>query len=393
MSTARRTRGLAAALLACVILTAGAAGCRGQDKSEEARRGNVKAGVERTEFGKTKDGKPVELYTLTNRNGLKAKVMTYGATLTEMQVPDKNGKNESVVLGFDNLDRYLAGHPFFGSTTGRVANRIANGRFTLDGKEYQLATNNGPNHLHGGKVGFDKVVWKAQEVKSNRGPAVKFSYLSPDGEEGYPGALDTDVTYTLTNDNELRIDYEATTDKPTVLNLTNHSYFNLAGEGSGDVLGHELTINADRYTPTDDTLIPTGELAPVKGTPVDFTKPTRVGERIKSFGAPQGFGYDHNFVVNGKPGDLRPAARVRDPRSGRVMEVWTTEPGVQLYTANHLDGKTTGLSGRPYGKHAALCLETQHFPDSANNKVDFPTVVLRPGETFKSTTVHKFSTK
>ena len=389
MTEMTRVRGWAAALLACVIAAA-AAGCRNQDKQRGG--GDTKATVEQTTFGKTKDGRPVDVYTLTNRNGLVAKVMTYGATLTEMHVPDKDGNKASVVLGFDNFERYEQGHPFFGSTTGRVANRIAKGQFTLDGKEYKLVTNNGPNHLHGGTKGFDKVIWKAERVKSNRGPAVRFTYLSPDGEEGYPGALNTVVTYTLTNDDELRIDYEATTDKPTILNLTNHSYFNLAGEGNGDVLDHVLTVNADRYTPTDDTLIPTGELAPVEGTPVDFRKPTRVGDRIKSFGEPQGFGYDHNFVINGREGQLKLAARVRDPKTGRQMEVHTTEPGVQLYTGNGLSEKIVGLSGRPYVKHAGLCLETQHFPDSINHE-EFPSVVLRPGEKFRSTTVHKFSVK
>jgi aldose 1-epimerase len=346
-----------------------------------------KGGVRMEAFGKA-DGKPVELYTLTNAKGMKAQIMTYGATLTGLWVPDRDGKLADVVLGFDDLQGYLKGHPFFGSTVGRVANRIAKGKFTLDGREYKLFVNNGPNTLHGGKKGFDKVIWTAAPVKGN---AVKFTYKSSDGEEGYPGNLTASVTYTLTDDNELRLDYEATADKATPVNLTNHSYFNLAGQGSGTILGHELTLEADKYTPPDDTLIPTGEIKAVKGTPLDFTTPHTIGERIDQLKDKTG-GYDHNFVLNGGGKKLAPAARVREPKSGRVMEVLTTEPGVQLYTGNFLDGKLQGKGGAAYPKHGALCLETQHFPDSVNH-ANFPSTILRPGATFRSTTVYKFSAK
>jgi aldose 1-epimerase len=351
--------------------------------------GRIMPKVEKTSWGRLDDGTPIELYTLTNEKGVVAKITTYGAILTELWVPDRNGKLNNVVLGFDNLDQYVKGNPFFGATTGRVANRIAKGRFTLDGKEYRLAVNNGPNHLHGGIKGFDKRVWKAEPVTVKDGVAVKFTYLSPDGEEGYPGNLKVAVLYTLTDDNELRIDYSASTDKATPINLTNHSYFNLAGTGS--VLDHVLMINADHYTAADATLIPTGEIVPVKGTPLDFTKPMPIGARVAevmSFAK----GYDHNFVLKGGGKKLSLCARVHEPKSGRVMEVRTTEPGVQLYTANHLDGTLKGVDGVVYAQHSGFCLETQHFPDSIN-KPNFPSVVLRPGQTFKSSTVHKFSVK
>jgi aldose 1-epimerase len=348
------------------------------------------AGVTKTDFGKA-DGKSVELYTLTNAKGMKATVMTYGATLTGLWVPDRDGKLADVVLGFDDLQGYFKGHPFFGSTVGRVANRIAKGKFTLDGKDYKLFVNNGPNTLHGGQKGFDKQIWTAAPVPGKGGPAVKFTYTSPDGEEGYPGKLTASVTYTLTNDNELRLDYEATTDKATPVNLTNHSYFNLAGQGTATILGHELTLEADKYTPPDDTLIPTGEIKTVKGTPLDFTTPHTIGERIDQLkGDPRG--YDHNFVLNSGGKKLASAARVREPKSGRVMEVLTTEPGVQLYTSNFLDGKLKGKGGVAYPQYGALCLETQHFPDSVNH-TNFPSTILRPGETFRSTTVYRFSAK
>jgi aldose 1-epimerase len=349
------------------------------------------AKVEKRSFGKTPDGTEVDLYVLTNSNGMTAKIMTYGATLTELQVPDRDGKFADVVLGFDNLEGYLAGHPFFGSTVGRCANRIAKGRFTLDGKEYKLATNNGPNHLHGGTKGFDKVVWKAAVQRTEPGAlAVKFDYLSKDGEEGYPGNLNAEVTYTLTDKNELRLEYKATTDKATPVNLTNHTYFNLAGQGSGDILGHVLKLEAVEYTPTDATLIPTGEIKPVKDTPLDFTTPTPIGKHIAEIKADP-VGYDHNFVL-GK-GGRKPtqAARVVEPKTGRVMEVMTTEPGVQFYTGNFLDGKNKGKGGAVYNKHAGFCLETQHFPDSVNHS-NFPNVILKPGEKFESGTIYKFST-
>jgi aldose 1-epimerase len=317
--------------------------------------------------------------------------MTYGAILTELHVADRNGKLEDVVLGFDNLKDYLAGHPMFGATVGRVANRIAKGKFTLDGKEYRLAVNSGPNSIHGGRKGFDKVVWRAETLTKPDGVAVQLNYRSPDGEEGYPGNLSTTVTYTLTNENELKITYAATTDKPTPVNLTNHSYFNLSGVKDGDVLGHELMLAADEYTPADATLIPTGEIRPVRGTPLDFTRPTPIGARIAELKPTLG-GYDHNFVLRGGGKSLVLAARVYDPKSGRVMEMFTTEPAVQLYTANFLDGKRKGKGGVAYGKHQGLCLEAQHFPDSVNHP-NFPSIILRPGGTYTQTTVYKFSAK
>jgi aldose 1-epimerase len=380
------TRRIGTVLLAVVLAAAAVTGCQSSKSGPKAKgAGNVV----RSEFGKTQDGKAVDLYTLTNRHGLVAKVTNYGGILTELHVPDKSGQNGNVVLGFATLDKYVAGHPFFGATTGRVANRIAKGKFTLDGKEYTLFVNNGPNSLHGGKVGFDKKVWDAEPVDTKDGPAVRLRYVSPDGEEGYPGTLTTTVTYTLTNDDELKIDYKATTNKPTIVNLTNHSYFNLAGDGNGTVLDHELMINADKYTVFDSTQIPTGEIKSVEGTPLDFRKATPIGQRIEQV---EGGGYDHNFVLNGKTGQMKLCARVRDPKSGRVMEIRTTEPGVQLYTANGLNGSVTGTSGKPYPKWGAFCLETQHYPDSVNHK-EFPSVVLRPGDTYHTTTVHKFTAK
>jgi aldose 1-epimerase len=306
-------------------------------------------------------------------------------------VPDRDGKLNDVVLGFDDLESYLKGHPHFGATTGRVANRVAKGKFTLDGKEYTLAVNNGPNSLHGGLKGFDKVVWKAEPKEASDAVAVQLTYVSPDGEEGYPGNLTTIVTYALTNQNELRIDYKATTDKATPVNLTNHSYFNLAGPRSGDILSHELMLEADEYTPADDTLIPTGEIRSVKGTPLDFTKPATIGSRIAQVADKTG-GYDHNFLLRGKGKSLALAARAYEPKTGRVMEMYTTEPGVQLYTGNFLDGKLKGKGGVVYQKHQAFCLEAQHFPDSVNHP-EFPSVILRPGQTYTQTTAYKFSTK
>ena len=343
------------------------------------------AGVRKSSFGKLPDGRAVDLYTLENAGGLVAKVTNYGAIITELHVPDRHGKSGDVVLGFDNLEHYLQKHPYFGSTVGRFANRIAKGRFTLDGKTYTLAINNTPNHLHGGLKGFDKVLWKAEPLT---GAAVKFTYASPDGEEGYPGTLAVGVTISLTDANELRIDYAATTDKATPLNLTNHSYFNLAGEG--DVLSHELMIAADYFTPPDSTRIPTGEIKAVKGTPMDFTQPQPVGARFTQI-TDRPVGYDHNFVLNKRGENLVFAARVYEPKSGRVMEAYTTEPGVQLYTSNFFDGSLTGKRGIVYQQHAALCLEAQHFPDSVNQP-KFPSGILRPGQTYRQTTTYKFST-
>jgi len=350
---------------------------------------SAKAGVEKTEFGKLSDGTVVDMYTLTNANGLVAKIITYGAIVTELHVPDKNGTLGDVVLGFDNLDQYVKGHPYFGAIVGRVANRIALGKFTLNGKDYTLAVNNSPNHLHGGVKGFDKVVWKAEPTRSKDGPAVKLTYRSPDGEEGYPGNLDVTVVYTLTNKNALRIEYTATTDQDTPVNLTNHSYFNLAGQG--DIGSHELLLNADRYTPTDDTLIPTGEIKPVKGTPLDFTTAHPIGDHLAEVGGdPKG--YDHNYVLNGGGKNLTLAARVYEPTTGRVLEMYTTEPGVQLYTGNFLDGTLTGKGGIVYKQHSAFCLEAQHFPDSVNHP-DFPSVILKPGKIYRQRTEYVFSTR
>jgi len=313
-----------------------------------------------------------------------AKITNYGTIITELHAPDRQGKNQDVVLGFDHLEPYLTKHPYFGATVGRVANRIAKGRFELDGKTHTLAINDGPNHLHGGLKGFDKMRWKAEP---QAGAAVKFTYTSPDGEEGYPGALAVSVTMTLTEANELRIDYLATADQPTPVNLTNHSYFNLAG--SGDVLGHELWIAADHYTPVDETRIPTGEIKSVKGTPMDFTSPQPIGSRFVQLHV-KPVGYDNNFVLNSGGKGLALAARVREPKSGRVLETYTTQPGVQLYTSNFLDGSLTGKQGFAYRQHCAFCLETQHFADSVNHP-NFPSVILRPGQTYSHATVYKFT--
>ena len=346
-------------------------------------------GVSKMDFGKTADGKPVKVFMLTNGSAT-IKVMTYGAIVTEIKVPDRNGRVDDVVLGFDNLEGYLAGHPYFGATVGRVANRIARGEFTLGGKTYTLAKNNGPNTLHGGLKAFDKVVWDAEEVASALGPSVRFSYVSPDGEEGFPGTLTTTVTYTVTAENALKIDYTATTNQATPVNLTNHTYFNLAGPESGDILGHEVMIAADSYTPGDETLIPTGELAPVKGTPLDFTTPAAIGTRIRQIKADP-VGYDHNYVLRSGGGD-RPelAARVHDPKTGRTMEVFTTEPGIQFYTGNFLDGTIKGKEGVVYKQHQAFCLETQHFPDAVHHP-GFPSIILEPGKTYRQTTIYQFS--
>lgn len=347
----------------------------------------------RQPFGKTPAGEEVHLYTLNNSKGVEVAITTYGGIVVSLKVPDRAGQLADVVLGFDSLDGYLKGHPYFGAIIGRYGNRIAKGRFTLGGVQYKLAQNNGENHLHGGIQGFDKAVWQAKEVTAAEGPGLELSYVSKDGEEGYPGNLSVTVTYTLTEDNELKIDYTATTDQPTVLNLTNHSYFNLAGQGEGDILAHQVVINAGRFTPVDAGLIPTGALRSVEGTPFDFLQPHAIGERIN---APDeqlklGGGYDHNFVLDGQPGTLRPAARVAEPASGRVLEVLTTEPGIQFYTGNFLDGTLRGKAAKLYQHRYGFCLETQHFPDSPN-KPDFPSTVLKPGERYQTTTVYRFST-
>ena len=344
-------------------------------------------------FGETPAGEHVGLYTLANSNGVEAEVMTYGAIVVSLTAPDREGKMDDIVLGYDNLEGYIKNNPYFGAIVGRYGNRIAKGKFTLDGLQYTLAVNNGENHLHGGIKGFDKVVWEAEPIKEKDGVGVKLTYLSRDGEEGYPGNLTCTVTYILTENNELRIDYLATTDKPTVVNLTHHGYWNLTGCRQ-DILGHELMLNADRFTPVDAGLIPTGELHPVKGTVMDFTRPTPIGKRINSEyeQIKCGGGYDHNWVLNKQGKSLTLAARVYEPATGRVMEVFTTEPGVQFYSGNFLDGTITGKGGKVYKHRFGLCLETQHFPDSPN-KPDFPSTVLRPGKKYKTTTIYKFLTK
>ncbi len=340
-----------------------------------------------TDFGKTAEGMPVEVYTLKNANGVVAKLMTLGATLTELHAPDKKGKLADVVLGFDDVAGYQSErNQYFGCTTGRVANRIAKGKFTLDGKDYQLAVNNDVNHLHGGaKRSLDKVIWKAEALKDKS--AVRFTYTSPDGEENYPGKLDLAVTYTLTDKNELRIEYSATTDKATPVNLTNHSYFNLAGAGSDTILDHELTVAADKVTPTDETLIPTGKIAPVAGTPLDFAKPMKIGARIDGLTKTPYLGYDHNYVLN-KADVKEVAAKVKEPTSGRTLTVYTDQPAIQVYSGNFLKGQT-GKGGKTYKHRGALCLETQHFPDAVNHP-EFASIVLKPGQTYKHTCIYVF---
>ncbi len=344
--------------------------------------------VDQTSFGSLPDGRDVRLFTFRNTRGTTLRFTNYGLIVTELLAPDRAGRRGNIVLGFDNLPRYLQGHPFFGAIAGRYANRIAKGQFTLDGHPYTLATNNGKNHLHGGVQGFDKKLWTPGNPHVTAEAIwVELTYRSADGEEGYPGALDVTVRYTLTADDVFRIDYTAVTDQPTVLNLTNHSYYNLAGQG--DVLSHELLLNCDRYTPVDDGLIPTGELAPVRGTPLDFTHPTAMGARQMQAGLAVP-GYDHNFVINrSSQGGLVLAARVREPVSGRILECHTTEPAVQLYTFNFAPPEGIVCAGGvKFGRHGAYCLETQHFPDSPNH-ANFPSVVLRPGQTFRSITEYR----
>lgn len=331
--------------------------------------------------------------TLTNTHGMKAIIMHYGGRVVSLYVPDKNGKLEDVVLGYDSASQYPKGNPYFGALIGRYGNRIAKGKFTLDGKEYQLAINNGANALHGGPQGFHHVLWRKDTVESNATTLV-LRYTSKNGEEGYPGTLDVKVTYTITEANELTIAYEATTDAPTVVNLTHHSFFNLAGAGNGDILNHELTIHADRFCVVDEGLIPTGELRNVKGTAFDFTTPFKIGERINQEDGQlkNGMGYDHNWVLARKDSSSSLVASVYEPVSGRVMEVWTTEPGLQFYSGNFLDGSDIGKGGKKYGYRSAFCLETQHFPDSPNHP-EFPTTVLRPGEVYRHQTAYAFKTK
>jgi aldose 1-epimerase len=343
-----------------------------------------------TPWGKTPGGESVELYTLTNAKGAEATIATFGGRIVSLKVPDRAGKMDDVVLGFDNLDGYFTKTPppNFGALIGRYGNRIGKGKFSLNGVNYQLATNNGQNHLHGGVRGFDQMVWKTKEAP---GQSLELTYFSKDGEENYPGNLSSTVVYTLTDDNGLRIDYSATTDKDTIINLTNHAYFNLSGDG--DILAHQVMINADRFTPVDKGLIPTGELRSVEGTPFDFRTAKAIGERIDAKDEQIGYGpgYDHNYALNRSGESLELAARVTDPKSGRIMEVLTTEPGLQFYTGNFLDGSIRGKSGKVYARRSAFCMETQHFPDSPN-KPNFPSVVLKPGATYQTSTVYRFLT-
>jgi aldose 1-epimerase len=377
-----------------LILLLGSVAMIGSCAAEQGKATEGKMNIEKTAFGKTTDGQPVDLYTLTNDKGMVVTLANWGATIVSILTPDRNGKMADVVLGYDNVTGYLTNPTFFGCTIGRYGNRIAKGRFTLDGKEYTLPLNNGPNSLHGGPEGFHKKLWMAEEVKAPDAVGVRMHYLSKDGEEGYPGDLHVMVTFTLDNQNELKINYEATTDKPTVVNLTNHSYFNLLGDAAGDILGHVLTINADRFTPVDSTLIPTGELRPVEGTPFDFRQPTTIGARINQKDEQLSFGkgYDHNFVINQKGPKPWLAAEVFEPTTGRVVDVLTTEPGVQFYSGNFLDGTLVGKKGVVYKYRSGLCLETQHYPDSPNHP-DFPSTTLRPGEKYQTTTIYKFSTR
>ncbi len=361
--------------------------CNFDTEKNDQNKNMNKMTIKKEVLGKT-DGKQIFLYTLKNKNGMTVKITNYGGIVTSLLVPDKNGKFDDVVLGFDNLDDYLEGHPYFGAIIGRYGNRIANGKFMLNGEEYDLAINNGNNHLHGGIKGFDKVIWNTKKMQKMDAVGLRMSYFSEDGEEGYPGNLGVVIIYSLTNKNELMIRYQATTDKATPVNLTHHSYFNLAGAGNGDILKHELMINADKYTIVNDELIPTGELINVKGTPFDFTSSKKIGKEISNVEG----GYDHNFVLNNYSGEIRKVVEVFDPISGRKMEVFTSEPGVQFYTGNFLDGTEIGKNNKVYKKHYGFCLETQHFPDSPNQP-DFPSTILNPGEVYSHKTIYQFSVK
>ena len=365
-------------------------GCNSSPTSTES---SMTLQIDSATFGTTPEGEAM-IYTLTNAQGVEAKITNYGGIVVSLKVPDRNDSLADVVLGFDSLDSYFTDSPYFGALVGRYGNRIAKGKFTLEGKEYTLAQNNNENHLHGGLKGFDKVLWQAKPVQTDSSVGLTLHYLSPDGEEGYPGALDVTVNYALTNDNALRIHYRATTDAPTVVNLTNHSYFNLAGQDNGSILNHEVMLNADRFVAIDSSLIPTGELAEVKGTPFDFTQPTPIGTRIDDE-HPQigyGIGYDHCWVLSKSGNELSLAATVYEPTSGRYMEVMTTEPAVQFYSGNFLDGTLTGKEGSVYQQRSGLCLETEHYPDSPNQP-EFPSTELKPGETYETTTIYRFATR
>jgi aldose 1-epimerase len=369
--------------------------CSSPKKKEPAAQNidSVKA-ITNKPFGKMKDGQAVTLYTLKNKKGTEMSVINYGGIIVSLKVPDKNGMMEDVVLGFDSLSDYLKDDPFFGALIGRYGNRIAKGKFSLDGTVYTLPVNNGENHLHGGPNGFFNVFWNIETLSDSTNPSLKFTYLSKDGEEGYPGNLNVEVIYTLSENNELQITYKATTDKKTVVNLTQHSYFNLSGNMKRDILDHQLMIAADKFLPVDKTLIPTGELKNVKNTPFDFTSPTTIGARISDNDQQlkYGLGYDHCWVFTDKTDSLKMVSTLYEPTNGRYMEVFTTEPAIQFYSGNFLDGKLTGKMGLVYKHRYGLCLETQHFPDSPN-KASFPSTVLNPGETYQTTTVYKFSVK
>ncbi len=363
--------------------------------TKQTQTGKDEVQLTKKSFGTTPEGRQVDLYTFENSAGMKVSIMTYGGIITKIITPDKNGELDDITLGFDSLEGYLEDHPYFGALVGRYGNRIAEGKFTLNGKEYTLAQNNGPNALHGGEEGFDKKVWQAKEIEQDELPALELTYLSEDAEEGYPGNLKCKVIYSLNNDNELQIEYFAETDEPTPVNLTNHAYFNLGGHtNSRNILNHMMLLNADRFTPVDDTLIPNGELQSVKGSPMDFTTPHAIGKRINSdyeqIG--KGGGYDHNFVLNKSGDSMTFGGRVCDPNSGRLLEFYTTQPGVQFYTGNFLDGTLTGKNDVVYKHRYGFCLETQHFPDSPNQP-NFPSTILKPGETYHHITVYKFLPK
>jgi aldose 1-epimerase len=387
-------RSLARPVLACVLISGLSSACS-RDTTTTPVQQNPRQTVSLTPFDRLPDGQVVDIITLRNSGNIELTVLTYGGTITTLRAPDRNGQLDDIVLGHTTLPPYLssATSPYFGCLIGRYGNRIAKGKFTLDGHTYTLATNNGPNHLHGGNKGWDKVLWKADPFQNAASVGVKLTYTSADGEEGYPGTVKADVTYTLNDRNELIVDYHATTDKPTVINLTQHSYFNLAGAKAADILGHELMLSADKYTPVDATLIPTGEIAPVAGTPFDFRTSTKIGARIDQDNEQlkRGKGYDHNFALNRAGDGLSLAARVTEPLTGRTLEISTTEPGIQFYSGNFLDGTITGKGARVYPFRAGFCLETQHYPDSPNRS-NFPSTVLRPGQEYKSQTVFTFGT-
>ena len=377
-----RTIGIGPAVLAIGIIA-----CSSSQRAPTAEQ--RAPAITSAPFGKVGDA-PVQLYTLTNTHGLVAKITNFGATVTALHVPDRTGTLADIVLAFDNVEAYAAGGPYFGAIVGRVANRIANARFTLDGKDYSLAANDRPHHLHGGRKGWDKVVWSAKEVDTADGPSLELTYVSKDGEEGYPGTVSAKTVYTLTNDNELKVEMQATTDKTTLVNMAHHSYWNLGGYNSGTILDHELTLNADQYTP-GTPMVPDGRVVPVKGTPFDFTSGKAIGRDLKQAGGTP-TGYDHNFVVNGTPDQLRPVARVKDPKSGRVMTLSADQPGVQFYTGNFLNGSAKG-KGATYGQYSGFCLETQKFPNSINIPAWRDQVILNPGQTYRHLMIHAFTTE